>query len=590
MEKLFKASDANKDGKISVEEFCNYVFSDATSAIHTWHLKDGRVQQKFIDGRTRVTFPDGCTIDAYKNGLKIQTDVDGTTLMTDPDGLCQTSIMPDGTCVTESADGQVFTRKPDGTSITQDPSGTCVQIDPQGDRTITNPDGRTTTHFANGAIVERFGMEQSAVSGVTRVQRCASGALIVTYSDATKVQFTPSDGVLLETKPDGMTTLQRFADGSGVRHHKKTPHSDQRLSAQDIDAEIARGSSKLPLQAAMPPVVEFSSIASALNCEIMSTPASPVKKSSLRVFQDESPRLDSGPDSRDSPTSPSPQTVDQLTGGGHRITYEGGLVVDEHPDGTVLETQSSGQSKQINPDGTIILVDKVVATQTTLRPNGTSITKHADGHTVQKNADGTTIVKAADGVMTQIDPDGSRIVTLPNGEKTSHFADGTIVQIWPNGEKHQTFPDGCTVATHRDGSSEQIDPDGTKITALADGSSTMVKPNGVKIVALASGERLQTDPDGCQIRTFPNGRKVQKNAAGVILEILPDGTLRQCNPNGSGFVLTSTSKTQKDFAAGTLTASLDGIRGIPQKFSLPRDRAVCVCVCVCVCACVCVLR
>ena len=564
---LFEASDANKDGKISVEEFCNYVFSEKTSAVHTWHLKDGRVQQKFIDGRTRVTFPDGCTIDAYKNGLKIQTDIDGTTIMTDPDGVSQTSVMPDGTCIMESADGKVFTRKPDGTSITQDPSGTCVQIDPQGDRTITDPDGRTTTHFANGAVVEKFSAQQSAKTGATRVQRCASGALIVTYSDGRKVQFSPSDGILLETAGDGKTSLQRLPDGSGIRHHKKNLHNDEHLSPLDMDVEISSGRSKLPKQAATPPVVEFSSLASALNCEILSAPASPVKrKSSLRSLQEESPEIASGQCSQDSPTSPVQRAVavDQLTGGGQRTTFEGGLVVDHHMDGTVLETQPRGQSKQINPDGTIILVDKASATETTLRPNGTSITRHADGHTIQKNADGTTLIKAADGVLTQIDPDGGRIVTLPNGEKTSHFADGTVVQSWPNGEKHQTFPDGCTISTHPDGSSEQVDPDGTRIVALADGSSTVLKPSGVKIIAAASGETLQTDPDGCQIRTFSNGRKVQKSADGLILEIFPDGTLRQCKPDGSGFELSSGSRIQTDFGRGTLTASLDGIRGVPK--------------------------
>ncbi|CAJ1356452.1 unnamed protein product, partial [Effrenium voratum] len=538
VDRLIKISDSDKDGKISIEEFCHFVFSSGCKPIHTWHLEDGRVQQKFLDGRVRMTFLDGCTVDQYKDGTRIQVDADGS-------------------CTVEQ-DGRVFSRLADGTCITHDPasSSRVIQVNPNGDRTVTDVSGRVTTYFKEGATVEEFDTTQAKETGVATVQRCASGALLVLYTDSSRIQFN-LDGSQLETGVGW--TLVRLADGSGRKTSKATG-TTQSLSAEAVLAEIESGRSKLLRSPSALPSVKFSALACGGVQTLQATPeestarpepasAKPLPKAkakgrrtNVRAAKDEllkSERLK----------------------GVQRETYASGLVVERYADGTILEKTPSGQSKQQNPDGTVIIVDEEAKTETTIKPTGTSITKHADGLLVQRSADGTSICTKADGTVMQTNPDGSQIVSLPSGERTKHLRDGTTLHTWPSGEKRQTFPDGCVIVTHEDGSTKQTDADGTEIVTQVDGSYTIQKPGGLHISAYASGEKLQRNPDGTLIRSLPDGRQVQKNPNGVVIETLADGTFRQCEPNGSGFELSADNRRQRDFLPGALSATMDGVSG-----------------------------
>mmetsp|Transcript_14609 Transcript_14609/g.31953 ORF Transcript_14609/g.31953 Transcript_14609/m.31953 type:complete len:402 (+) Transcript_14609:96-1301(+) len=100
--------------------------------------------------------------------------------------------------------------------------------------------------------------------------------------------------------------------------------------------------------------------------------------------------------------------------------------VDREPDGTLVESFPSGYSRRTAPDGTIVM--KNATSETTVRPNGTAITRYAGGNVVQTSADGTTISIHADGRRTHVDARGIRIIDVAEGLTTAYLRNGTVVE------------------------------------------------------------------------------------------------------------------------------------------------------------------
>ena len=84
------------------------------------------------------------------------------------------------------------------------------------------------------------------------------------------------------------------------------------------------------------------------------------------------------------------------------------------------------------------------------QPGGT-LTKNADGSSVETRADGTVIVTNKDGSSMETRADGSTIIKNANGSSMETKADGTIIVTNKDGSKVQTNPDGSQIITDSNG-------------------------------------------------------------------------------------------------------------------------------------------
>ena len=113
--------------------------------------------------------PDGSMSTVLADGTKVTQSTDGT----------KTVYYPDGTKVTESKDGKKVTVKPDGTTVTEWRDGTKVTVSKDGSKSTTYPDGTKVTIEPDGTkVTEKDG---------TKVSEYPDGTSVTVRPDGTRV-------------------------------------------------------------------------------------------------------------------------------------------------------------------------------------------------------------------------------------------------------------------------------------------------------------------------------------------------------------------------------------------------------------------
>mmetsp|Transcript_122271 Transcript_122271/g.228388 ORF Transcript_122271/g.228388 Transcript_122271/m.228388 type:complete len:533 (+) Transcript_122271:42-1640(+) len=461
VDEMLKSADMDGDGKISFDEFLDWIFKDELLVTHTTKHDDGVIVRKFVDGRTRTTFPDGAVIDEFTGGVRRQKNASGVMVITDDAKGSKTTIRPNGSVITSNKDGSKVQTDSQGRCITTSADGTRTQVDPDGVRIVTTKAGFSTTHLLDGTVVERFSEEQSGKNGMSTIQRGSEGSLLLTTADGGRVQFEPLTGITVCTSADEKTKLQRARDGSALV--TKDGGKPEPLDADAVLAAIKEGTYPLPEEPGVAPVVEFSALATEEHKAEMAKVTAEAAEKAAEAAAAEVPmtpqvrpraaaedEAEPAPDSEGS-ASGSIISDEILKSGTRRTTFSDGRVVERHKNGTVIVVHLSGEKEQSDPDGTII-------------------TTYTDGRpTLQVNADGSRIMSKADGSHSTSLPDGTVIEVDVDKVKYQRSPDGTVIKTWPDGRKVQCTTDGVTIETLPDGAVRQCRADGSGMVRDASG-------------------------------------------------------------------------------------------------------------------------
>ncbi|MFF0492545.1 hypothetical protein ACFYTQ_26245 [Nocardia sp. NPDC004068] len=208
---------------------------------------DGTVQTLRSDGAVRVTEPDGTTHVIGDSGNPL-----GGRETTFPDGSTTTvPKSPEGTWWGERLDGargpsEVVLNRPDGTTLVSDAKGGSKVTDPNGTTYSKDSKGKVTV-TPPGA--ERGSATDAGIGGKGGTVALSNGAILENTSHGFKVfhgdsvsetgrggvRFTDRQGIIRETRPDGMIAVGN-PDGS-----LRETRSDGTVRITDTDG-LSRGS------------------------------------------------------------------------------------------------------------------------------------------------------------------------------------------------------------------------------------------------------------------------------------------------------------------------------------------------------------
>lgn len=179
--------------------------------------------------------------------------------------------------------------------------------------------------------------------------------------------------------------------------------------------------------------------------------------------------------------------------------------IEAMADGSTQEIYSSGFTRTMKPDGTI----------------------------VERYPNNQVFAKSPDGTEVTIYPDGTKISVSPDGTTNSIYADKTASVIHPNGERIDTYPNKVRVTTSPDGNYFVQRPDGSSSAFKTDGSQFHTDPAGNAVEIDAAGVHTNIYNTGVVVRDYPNGVRTTWYQNNGSITQFPDGSYAQYNAEGN---------------------------------------------------------